>query len=419
MKADTSCRVLTGLIFLMLLSYTIVAQNAREWRGAERRGVYRENTLTNFWPPEGPTMAWVNEAVGNGYGSPSFSEDRIYIAGEVDSTAWLFALDATGKELWKTAFGKEWIKTYRGSRMAPTIHEGLIYVSSGNLSIACIEEKTGILKWKADSSSLGGVTPMFGSSESPLIDGDMVFFMPGGETNNVVALNRFTGKLIWSCKGKGERPAYNSPLLISLPERKILVVFSAYTLMGIDAKTGELLWTHAQVNTPYADRKPGNGDTHSNTVWYEDGFIYYVAGDGNGAVKLELEDKGKAIRQVWRNPLIDNYMSGFIISENRIYTCSDSRKSLLCLDANTGSITDSLKCGTGAIISDGKLLYYYNQKGEVCLIRTDRGKMEKTSFFRIQKGTKEHFAHPVIYKGMLYIRHGKALMAFSLKKEGL
>jgi len=407
---------LTGSALFVLLFIHGMSQPVTQWRGPERRGVYQETYLQNFWPPEGPQMVWSNEDIGNGFGSPSFLENRVYICGEIDSMACLLALDLNGKILWKTAFGREWTGSYPGSRMAPTIHEGLIYVSSGMGNLACIELKTGKLKWKANGSDLHGALPMYGHSESPLIDGDMVFFMPGGRDTNVVALNRLNGKIIWTCKGRGERPAYNSPLLIKYDERSILVVFSAYSLLGIDAKTGALLWIHEQVNTPVAERKLGNGDTHSNTVWYENGFIYYVAGDGNGAVKLALEDKGRAVRQVWRNPLADNYMGGFIISGEKIYTCSDSRKSLLCLDANTGIILDSLKCGTGAIISDGRKLYYYNQKGEVRLINPDKGKMEVVSFFKVPKGTQEHFSHPVINRGILYIRHGKALMAFNIIK---
>ncbi len=402
------------LLTLLLMYYISVSQSVSQWRGAERRGVYNEASLQNFWPPEGPVMAWANTEIGNGYGSPSFHENQIFICGEVDSTAYLFALDLGGKILWKTAFGKEWTKTFQGSRMTPTIHEGMIYVSSGIGNIACIELKTGKLIWIVNRTELHGVLPLHGHSESPLVEGDMVFFMPGGRDTNVVALNRLTGKIIWVCKGRGEKPAYNSPLLIKFVERSVLVVFSAYSLLGIDAKSGELLWVHEQVNTPLAERKPGNGDTHSNTVWYDAGFIYYFAGDGNGAVKLALENQGRTVRQIWRNPTVDNYMGGFIIQGEKIYSCSDNRKSLLCIDTKTGTILDSLKCGTGAIISDGKMLYYYNQKGEIQLINPDKGKMDIVSFFRVPKGTKEHFSHPVIDRGNLYIRHGKAFMAFTI-----
>ena len=401
----------------MLSFSTVLSQSASQWRGSERRGIYREPSLQKFWLPEGPALAWANEDVGNGFGSPVFKDNQIFIAGETDSTAYLFALAQNGKTIWKTAFGREWTRSFPGSRMSPTIYDNMIYVSSGMGNIACIEMKTGTLKWMVSKTDLHGVSPMHGHSESPLVDGDMVYFTPGGKDTNVVALNRFTGKIIWVCKGRGERPGYNSPLLIKMGERSIIAVFTAYSLLGIDAKNGELLWVNEQVNTPQAERKPGNGDTHSNTIWYEDGSIYYIAGDGNGAVKLALEDKGKSVHEVWRNPSVDNYMGGFILQGEKIYTCSDSRKSLLTLDAKTGVILDSLKCGTGAVISDSRFLYYYNQKGSMYLINPDKGKLEITSFYRVPKGTKEHFSHPVIYKGMLYIRHGKALMAFKINSD--
>jgi outer membrane protein assembly factor BamB len=406
-------------LLAIVLTLSLTAQNASQWRGDNRRGIYSETGLTNFWPPEGPAMAWVNENVGNGFGSPSFSGERIYVTGEEDTTAYLYCLDLNGKQIWKTSFGKDWIKSFRGSRMSPTIHEGLIYVSSGIGNIACIDQKTGELKWMDESGSFHGILPMHGHSESPLVDGDLVFFTPGGAYANVVALDRFTGRTRWVCPGVGERPAYNSPLLVKAGETNLLLVFSAYHLMGIDAKTGKLLWTHEQTNTSPGDRKLGNGDTHSNTVWYENGFIYYIAGDGNGAVKLAVEDGGKSVRQVWCNSKVDNYMGGFILADGKIYSCSDSKKSLFCLNAETGEITDSLKCGCGTLISADKYLYYYTQRGEVNLIRPDKGKMERVSFFRVPKGSKEHFAHPVVYRGRLYIRHGNALMAYPVKKEGL
>jgi outer membrane protein assembly factor BamB len=185
--------------------------------------------------------------------------------------------------------------------------------------------------------------------------------------------------------------------------------------MGIDSKTGEMLWFHEQDNVPLTERKLGNGDTHSNTVWYEDGTIYYIAGDGNCAVKLELSKDGKQIKQIWRNKDIDNYMGGFIKLGNYIYSPRDSKKNLNCIDANNGKIVDSLKCGTGSVIYADNLLYLYSQKGEVCLINPNPKKMELISSFKVTKGAKEHFCHPVIDKGSLYIRHGNALMVYNIK----
>jgi hypothetical protein len=87
------------------------------------------------------------------------------------------------------------------------------------------------------------------------------------------------------------------------------------------------------------------------------------------------------------------------------------------LDARTGLVLDSLKCGTGTIVSAENMLYYYNQKGEVRLIKPGHGKMEQSGMFKVSLGSKEHFSHPVIHNGALYIRHGKALMVYDIREK--
>ncbi len=403
---------------MIFISASLQAQVIAQFRGPNRDGVYPEKNLLSSWPAEGPSLLWSNNEVGNGYGPPAITNDRVYITGEVDSIAYLFAFDLKGKLLWKSDFGKEWVASYQGSRSTPTVVGDLIYVCSGLGNLYCIEATTGKQKWSVDMlKDLQGRFTMFGHAESPLVDGDQVFLTPGGIDNNVVSLNRFTGKINWACKGFGEIPGYNSPVMISLPSLKILVTFSAYHLMGIDAQTGKLLWSDEQVNVPVAERKPGMGDTHSNSTYYENGYIYYVAGDNNCGTKLKLSDDGKQITQIWNNKAVDNYMGGFIKIDNYIYTGSESKRSLICADANTGQVVDSLKIGTGSIALADNMLYYYNQRGEMNLIKPVPLKMELISKFKITAGTKENFSHPVIKNGILYIRHGKALMAYDIRKK--
>jgi hypothetical protein len=43
--------------------------------------------------------------------------------------------------------------------------------------------------------------------------------------------------------------------------------------------------------------------------------------------------------------------------------------------------------------------------------------MEITGKLKIGKGSKEHFSHAVISDGTLYIRHGKALMAYDIRQK--
>jgi len=406
------------IILAASLFYNADKTTIYEWRGQGRTGIFPESNLLKEWPAEGPKELFTIEKLGNGFVTPIFTDDRFFITGEVDSMMVLYCFNLQGEKQWQTTLGREWLRSFPGSRSAPTIVGDMLYVGNGMGNLYCVSSQTGKIIWSKDIiKDFDGTKPLHGHSESALIEGDKVFWTPGGKVNNFVALNRFTGKLVWSNKGFGESSAYNSPKLIELPSRKIVAVFSSYHLMGFDASTGELLWSHEQDNYPLDKRLPGYGDTHCNTILYEDGYIYYVAGDGNCGVKLKLSADGTSVTQVWRNKRIDGYMGAILKIGDYIYGCGDSRPMLYSLNTNTGLLADSLQAGTGAVIAADNMLYYYNQKGDMNLISYDQGKMTKVSSFRIKKGEMQHFAHPTINKGVLYQRHGNVVVAYDIKRQ--
>lgn len=402
---------------LLLISAAAFSQTVYQWRGEERKGIYNEKNLLKEWPENGPKQVLEIENIGNGYGAPVITDKEIFITGEIEEQAWLFAFSLKGDLIWKSAIGKEWVKTFPGSRSTPTVVDDLIYVTTGMGDITCLNRETGEKVWHVETmKTLHGQPLMHGHSESPLIFKDMVYLVPGGRDTNVVAFDRMNGKIKWICEGFGERPGYNSPNLIELPERNLLVTFSAYHLMGIDANTGELVWSQEQTNIPKEKRKHGAGDTHSNTVYYEDGSIYYFAGDGNCANRLAITPDGEKIQTVWTNSGVDNYMGGVVKIGDYFYTCTTSGKDLRSVNAETGADSDTLKLGSGTIIYADGLLYYYSQKGRMNLIKPDNGKLQLISEFKIDFGTKEHFSHPVIADGILYLRRGPVMKAWDIKE---
>lgn len=408
--------VLTALILLLTSSSGTI--RISEWRGTDREGIYHESNLLKSWPAEGPKELWSVKNIGNGFVSPVFSDENFYINGEIDSMEVLFSFNLKGEKQWQTTLGKEWMRSFPGSRSAPTIVDDLLYVGTGLGNLFCINRSNGKIVWSKDlAADFGGVLPLHGHSESALIQGEKIFWTTGGKVNNVVALNRFNGRLIWSNKGFGERSAYNSPKLIELPSRKILVTFSAYHMLGIDTETGNLLWSHEQDNYPVEKRLPGYGDTHCNTVLYEKGSIYYVAGDGNCGVKLNLSSDGTKITEVWRNKDFDSFMGGVVKIGDYMYGSGTAKPELLAINASTGVLTDSLRIGSGAIIAADNRLYYYTQKGDMMLLSYNQGKIQKVSSFKIKEGKLQHFSHPVIHNGVLYQRHGDVLMAFDIRKK--
>ena len=389
-----------------------------EWRGPDRSGIYPESNLLDEWPADGPQLVLELNKLGNGYSSPVFANDFMYITGEIDSLGYLFKFDRNGKQVWKTNYGKEWTQNFFGSRGTPTIADSNIYLCSGMGDICCIDLETGKIKWNRHLiADYDGVIPRFGYSQALVIDGDQLFCIPGGKENNVISLNRFSGDLIWSCKAFSERPGYNPAKLINHNDSKILVTFSAYHLFGIDILTGKLLWNDEQNNTKPEDRKPGIGDTHANTVLYRDGAIYYAAGDGNLGVKLSISEDGKSIERNWQCEKLDNFMSGIICDGKKLYGSSHQKRQLIAIDCENGLKTDSLKIGRGSTIMADNKIFFYNERGHLHLVDVTNSQLKDISSFKLNKGSREHFSHPVIHQGILYIRHGNYLGGYQISKN--
>lgn len=412
-------RIYPSIILACLLSSCSAGNDEIfQWRGADRNGIYPGDGLLETWPEEGPPELRVYEGIGRGYGSPVFAGEHLFLTGEIDSMANLFCFDLSGRKQWQTILGPEWITSFPGSRSAPTVAGDRIYAGTGMGDLYCVDRADGKVIWsRTFEKDFQGVYPLHGHSEAPAVHRNLVFWTPGGPGHNVVALDRFTGEMVWSSPGLGERSAYHHPRIIRLPARTLLVTFSAYHLMGLDAVTGELLWTHEQDHLPPEERKIGYGDTHANTVLFDQGSIYYAAGDGNGGVKLELSEDGSSVREIWRNPGFDSFMGGIVKIGESIYGGGSARRLLKSVHDGTGEMIDSLDISTGAIIAAGNRLYYYNWKGEMHLVAFSEGELEPVSSFRITAGTGEHFSHPVIHRGVLYQRRGNVLIAYNIHGE--
>jgi len=408
-------------VLLLLLSCSSQTPEIYEWRGPDRLGIYPDTNLLKEWPEEGPRELWTIDHLGRGYGSPQFTDDRFYVTGEVDSMARLYCFDLAGNKIWQSTLGKEWVSSYPGSRSAPTIVDDLIYVGTGMGDLYCVQAADGSLLWSREfTRDFQGVYPLHGHSEAAVVSGDRVFWTPGGPIHNVIALNRKTGELIWSNPGFGERSGYNPGKLVQHNGRELFVTFTASKLLGLDAETGELLWSHHQdVYTEKERETIGIGDSHANSVIYLEGAIYYVAGDGNGGVKLMLSEDGSSISQVWRNPRFDSFFGGVVLIDNYLYTSGTHSQYLFSIDATTGVLRDSLHIGQGALIAADERLYYYNQRGLMYLISYAEGRLKELSSFKITQGTRHHFSHPVIHRGVLYQRRGDALMAFDIAQPTL
>jgi outer membrane protein assembly factor BamB len=141
-----------------------------------------------------------------------------------------------------------------------------------------------------------------------------------------------------------------------------------------------------------------------------------VANDvpGQGAIKLKLSDDGENISELWRNNKVMNNFGGLVALNGHLFTTVKGNK-LLALDPENGSVVDSLKVATGSIIyTDNKFIVYGNN-GTVNLVNYEQRQLETASQFKVKEGSGHHFSHPVVANGVMYIRHGDALMAYRIK----
>lgn len=81
-------------------------------------------------------------------------------------------------------------------------------------------------------------------------------------------------------------------------------------------------------------------------------------------------------------------------------------------------LVQNKELGGGAIIyADGLFYCYAEYDGEIALAQASPEEFKILSRFKVPLGTKEHWAHPVINDGRLFVRHGDALMVYDIKHK--
>ncbi|MFC2081553.1 PQQ-binding-like beta-propeller repeat protein, partial [Bacteroidota bacterium] len=362
------------------------------------------------WPDDGPILLWSFEGLGAGHGSVSFAEDQLFVLGMPDTMGVIFSFDMEGNLLWQKEYGLEWYANYTGTRSTPTVLDGLLYFISGQGVAFCMDAESGEILWSTDMFERFGAQKIpWGIAESPLLDGDRIIITPGGAEHNVVALDRFTGEVIWSSKGNGEQSAYCSPILIQHNDTRLIVTMTAKSILGIDAENGQTYWR--------IEHRQGN-KINANSPVYNDGRVFCASGQADtihGHIMIQLSQDGKTAEVGWRNQELFNFMGGLILHEGYIYSSTFNKKKWFCMDAGTGNpnyVSDKVSGGV-TIYSDG-LFYCYGTDGVLALVEADETDCRVISSFEVPLGTAQHWAHPVIHDGRMYVRHGNALMCYDI-----
>ncbi len=404
-------RFCTALVAVMALAVCALrADDWPQWRGPLRDGISREKNLLSDWPEAGPRKLWSVAGLGQGFATVSVIGNRIYTTGVSDGVGKLIAIEDDGKLLGKSSYGSDAVEGggYPGSRSTPTVADGRLFVMSGTGALTCFDVASGKQQWQVDTfKEFGGRQLQWNVAESVLVDGKHVICTPGGPEALMVALDVATGKPLWTTKGLDCKSAYCSPILVNHKGQRLILTMVEFGAVGIDADTGKLLWKSAHKNK-YA--------VHAATPVYTDGRVIFSSGYGQGTEMLKIATDGRSVTPGWQQKALDNHHGAIVLLGGNLYGTSD--RGLLCLDAGTGK-EDWIegKAGKGSItVADG-LIYSYSEKGQVSLIKPGPAGATIKGSFKVTEGSNQHWAHPVVANGRLYIRHGDVLMAYDVSKR--
>ncbi|MET0621552.1 MAG: PQQ-binding-like beta-propeller repeat protein [Pyrinomonadaceae bacterium] len=386
-----------------------------QWRGPNRDGLAAGVAPPGAWPKE-LKASW-RVTVGVGHASPVVSGGVVYQFARQGEDEVLLALDvATGKEVWRSAPAPAPYEMNsaardhgKGPKSTPVVANGRVFTLGISGLLSAHDAKTGRVVWRKDFSKQYPVTsPLYGTSMSPIVVGDLVIAHVGGHDKGALAaFDAATGALKWSYDADG--PGYSSPVVLTAGGERQIVTFTQKELVAVSAATGALLWK-LPAKTSY--------DTNCNTpVVYKDTVVVSFEGGGIAALRPVREGGRWAAREVWRNSENELYMNTPVLHGSTLYGLSMRKKGqFFALDAATGK---TVWQGPGRMGENASIL---NLAGTLLLLTNDAvlyvlpaGAATFAPSAQYTVATSQTWAHPVFLGDQLLVKDETTLAALSLR----
>ena len=399
------------LLFFLSVSFGSLKAQADQFRGSDRNGIYPDTRLLDQWPEQGPELIAGIEGIGDGYGSPSLNERGIYIAGMIDSTGYIFHYDFEYNLRWKVEYGKEYTYKYTGARGTPTLEGNRLYYSGSYGDAFCLDNETGEFIWKQNIfQNYHSKTSKWGYTESPLLYENLVILTPGGPGKNVVALDKMTGEEIWSADLDSAVNAYNSPFLIRHGEEDLILLNTTKDLLMIHPESGKIAYRHPIEQS---------SNNHAISALYSGGRVFFSSGYGQGSALLNPNESSGGMDTIYSNPDLDCKLSGLIPYQGTVYGTSDKKKRWVGVDLESGkTLFTSRELKPGSFLLADHKFFIFTENGEVVLARPGKAGFDVISRFTIPvQPAQLAFAHPVLHRGILYIRYREQLWLYDVSEH--
>jgi outer membrane protein assembly factor BamB len=433
-------RISIALLLPFIVIAAVRADDWPQWMGPQRDNVWREKGIVDTFPKDGPKFLW-RAKVANGYSGPAVADGLVYLTDFIpddDVQKDNFArkkfagkervqcFDAkTGEFKWKHEYRCVYSVSYpNGPRCTPTVDAGKVYTLGAEGNLFCFDAKTGKEIWSRDfKKDYGAATPLWGFAAHPLVDGDRLICMVGGEGSIAVAFDKNTGKEIWKALS-AEQPGYSPPTLIESAGARQLLIWHPESLNSLDPASGKVNWS--------VDQPTVNGTSIMSPRALGD-FIYLGAWQQKGTLlKLDsnLKTAPKAIWKGKRDTAVYPINNTPFLEAGHIYgVCTDGE--LRCVELKTGErVWESYKpvagekagSGTAHLVKHDDRFFIATETGDLVIAKLSPKGYEEISRWHMQEPTsKAHgrsvvWSHPAFAQQCVFARNDKELICVSLAK---
>jgi outer membrane protein assembly factor BamB len=380
-----------------------------QWQGPDRTGISKETGLLREWPASGPAVVWTASNLGNGYGSVAVKGDRVYVQGMKGPNSIVSALNrADGKPVWSKTLGPSANNDQgNGPRGTPTVDGDRVYILTENGDLACLKTD-GTAVWQRNIlKDFGGRNLRWLISESPLIDGNNLIVTPGGRGAGMVALDKMTGKTVWTSKDLSDTAGYSSPIVADVQGVRTYMTLTSSAGVGVRASDGKLMWHYARA---------ANNVANIATPVFSDNKVFYTSAYDTGGALLGLTAQNGEVKasEIYFTRDMKNHHGGVVLVDGYLYGFNDSI--LTCLDFATGKMMwRDRSVGKGAVTYAEGNLYIQGENNTVGLAEASpKGYTEKGRFQIADQGLPS-WAHPVVSGGRLYVRNQETLAAYDIR----
>ena len=265
-----------------------------------------ENIITKF-PKTGLKKVWQTEVAG-GYSGPAVVGNRLYLSDYVTSdnvrtdnfsrteftgNERVLCLDAdSGKVIWTHEYPVTYSISYpAGPRCTPVVDGDYVYVLGAEGHLWCFQRETGKVVWSHQlKEKYNTKAALWGYSSHPLIDGDKLICLAGGEGSHTVALDKNSGEELWRY-GTATEQGYSPPVIINAAGKRQLILMSPNWIASVDPDTGKEYWT---------EKYEANNGSIIMTPIQANQYLF-VAGYSKHNLMLELNQEKPAAKVLWRD----------------------------------------------------------------------------------------------------------------------